>query len=149
MYKKAWCTYKVDVFRPPPCKGIQDSLRLWIPRRGLRILITGFQIFFSETWIPNSNCYWDSGFLQLFFGFQGPGLRIPQFPRFRNRWGGWGDCFANLNLLLFYRSRCLRRRCCLSSLCNNATRHHIFYRGRVGLLVHVWKARRLTIEYES
>ena len=41
---------------PPPCKGIQDSLRFWIPRSGLRILITGFQIFFSETWIPDSNC---------------------------------------------------------------------------------------------
>ena len=77
------CTKKRDartklLFLAPPCKGIQDSLRFWIPRSGLRILITGFQIFFSETWIPDSNCLWDSGFLQLFFGFQGPGFRIPR-----------------------------------------------------------------------
>ena len=61
-----------------PCKGIQDTLGFWIPRRGLRIPITGFQIFFSRTWIPDSNCQWDSGFLHLYSGFQGPGFRIPQ-----------------------------------------------------------------------
>ena len=43
----------------------------------------GFQVldsrfFVSETWIPDSNCYWDSGFLELFSGFQSPGFRIPQ-----------------------------------------------------------------------
>ena len=134
MYKKAWCTYKVVVFRPPhPCKGIQDSLRFRIPRRGLGILITGFQIFFSETWIPDSySCFsdskaQDSGFQEEKF----TRFRIPRrkIPRFRNPDSlTWGDCFANLNQLLFCRSCCLRRRCCLSSLYNNATRHHIFYR---------------------
>ena len=57
--------------------------------------------------------------------FQDSGFHEEKFPRFRNP---WGDCFANLNRLLFCRSRCLCRRCCLSSLYNNATRHHIFYR---------------------
>ena len=40
----------------------------------------GFRIpdLFSGPWIPDSNCYWDSGFLQLFSGFQGPGFRILQ-----------------------------------------------------------------------
>ena len=126
------CTKKRDartklLFFAPPCKGIQDSLRFWIPRSGLRILITGFQIFFSETWIPDSySCFsdskaQDSGFQEEKF----PRFRIPlrKIPRFRNP---WGDCFANLNRLLFCRSRCLCRRCCLSSLYNNATRHHIF-----------------------
>ena len=100
----------------------------------------------STPWIPNSN-YWiqdlfqwnlDSGF-QLLVGFRIPtavssdskaqdsGFHEEKFPRFRNPdCLTWGDCFANLNLLLFCRSRCLRRRS--SSLCNNATRHHIFYR---------------------
>ena len=98
-------------------------------KRQPSILITGFQIFFSETWIPDSySCFWDSkaqdsGFQEEKF----PRFRIPlrKIPRFRNP---WGDCFANINPLLFCRSRCLCRRCCLSSLCNNATRHHIFYR---------------------
>ena len=61
-----------------PCKGIQDTLGFWIPRRGFRIPFTGFQIFLGGTWIPDSNCYWDSGFLHLYSGFQGPGFRIPQ-----------------------------------------------------------------------
>ena len=37
-------------------KGIQDILEFWIPRLRFRIPITGFKIFFSETWIPDSNC---------------------------------------------------------------------------------------------
>ena len=39
-----------------PCKGIQDTLGFWIPRRGFRIPFTGFQIFLGGTWIPDSNC---------------------------------------------------------------------------------------------
>ena len=39
-----------------PCKGIRDTLGFWIPPRGFRIPITGCQIFFSGTWIPDSNC---------------------------------------------------------------------------------------------
>ena len=90
----------------------------------------------------------DSGFHEEKF----PRFRIPRrkIPRFRNPDSlTWGDCFANLNLLLFCRSRCLCRRCCLSCLYNNATRHHIFYRPCRRASVHVRKARRLTIEYES
>jgi len=44
------------------CKGIQDSLGFWIPRRGYRIPVTGFQPLTIESgfwipivnWIPNS-----------------------------------------------------------------------------------------------
>ena len=54
--------------------GIQDSLGFWIPRHGFRISITGFQFFFSWIWIADSNCLWDSGFLQLYSGFQSPGF---------------------------------------------------------------------------
>ena len=128
-------------FSPPPPPPPQSSLRFWIPHRGLRILITGFQIFFSEngfripvvSGIPDSySCFSDSK-------AQDSGCHEKKFPRFRiplrkipRFWNPdsltWGDCFANLNRLLFCRSRCLCRRCCLSALYNNATRHHIFYR---------------------
>ena len=37
-----------------PCKGNQDSPGVWIPSRGFRISGTGFQIFVSGTWIPDS-----------------------------------------------------------------------------------------------
>ena len=50
---KSQSKYSVEV---SPCKGIQDTLGLWIPRRGFRIPITGFQIFFSGTLIPDSDC---------------------------------------------------------------------------------------------
>ena len=52
----------------PPCKGIQDSLGFWIPGRGFRIQSTGFRIL----------CQWDSGFLELYSGFQSPRFWIPQ-----------------------------------------------------------------------
>ena len=70
--------------RPP-----QNSLRFWIPRRGLRILITGFQIFFSEigfripvvNGIPDSySCFSDSKAQDSGFHeekFQDSGIRIP------------------------------------------------------------------------
>ena len=32
----------------------RQSQGFWIPRRGFGIPITGFQIFFSGTWIPDS-----------------------------------------------------------------------------------------------
>ena len=59
----------------PACK---NWLNLSCRVHGFRILTTGFLIFFSGPWIPDSNCYWDSGFLQLYSGFQGSGFRIPQ-----------------------------------------------------------------------
>ena len=52
----------------PPCKGIQDSLGFWIPRRGFRIQSIGFRIL----------CQWDFGFLEMYSGFQSPGFCIPQ-----------------------------------------------------------------------
>ena len=54
--------------RITPCKGIQDSLGFWIPGIEFRIL-----------------CQWnlDSGFLELYSGFESPGLRIPQA---KTRW---------------------------------------------------------------
>ena len=65
-------------------KGIQDSHGFWIPRRGFRIPVTGFQIFSSGTRFPDSNCQWDSRFLQLYSGFQTPGFHWQKFPGFRN-----------------------------------------------------------------
>ena len=45
-----------------------------------------FPRFQNPAWIQDSNCYWDSGFLELYSGFQSPGFHIPQqkFPTFRN-----------------------------------------------------------------
>ena len=41
--------------------------------------------FFLEirTWISDSNCWWDSGFIELDSGFQRPAFRIPQANLFR------------------------------------------------------------------
>ena len=48
--------------------------RFWysrrIPPRGFRIV--------SGTWILDSDRYWDSGFLELYSGYQSPGFQIPQ-----------------------------------------------------------------------
>ena len=46
---------------------------LWIPDSRYWILV-----FVSGTWILDSNYWWDSGLLELYFGFQNPGFRIPQ-----------------------------------------------------------------------
>ena len=53
------------------------SLGFWITRHGFPALDSGF--FDSETWIPDLNHKWDSGFLELYSRFQSPGFRIPQF----------------------------------------------------------------------
>ena len=60
-------------------KSPHVTRKSWIldPTPWNRILITGIQIFFSGTWILDSNCEWDSGFLYLYSEFQGPGFRIP------------------------------------------------------------------------
>ena len=55
-----------------PYKGIQDSLGLWIPRKGFRIPVTGFRIL----------CQWNlesSGF-QMLVGFRIP-WAVFRFPR--------------------------------------------------------------------
>ena len=38
-----------------PCKGIQDCLGFWIPRRGFRILRYWIPVFVGGTWILHSN----------------------------------------------------------------------------------------------
>ena len=47
-------------------KEIQDSLGLSIPSYRFLTPGTGFPILVSETWIPDSNRYQDSEFLELF-----------------------------------------------------------------------------------
>ena len=63
-----------------PCNGIQDSLGFWIQHRGFWILGTGPRVI--RQW--NLDSGFQSGFLELYRGFQSPGLRIPQekLPRF-------------------------------------------------------------------
>ena len=55
-----------------PSKEIQDSRESWIPRFGFRILGTGFQYLSVGTWILDSNRFWDSGFLELYFQIPKP-----------------------------------------------------------------------------
>ena len=80
-----------------PCEGIKGSLGFWTPRHGFRIPGTGFQIFFSGTWIPvvsgipDSKAQ-DSGFhmqkcpryrIPPAKIFQDSGFQRQKFPRFR------------------------------------------------------------------
>ena len=55
----------------------RQSWGFWIPRRGFGIPITGFQIFFSGTWIPDSYGY------ILGSKVQDVGFHKQKFPRFR------------------------------------------------------------------
>ena len=57
-----------------PCNGIQASLGFWIQHRGFRILGTGPRVI--RQW--NLDSGFQSGFLELYRGFQSPGFRIPQ-----------------------------------------------------------------------
>ena len=79
--------FKVDWssnFRVTPCKGTQDGLGFWIPRCGFPDSSTAFPIFLKiGTWISDSNCWWDSGFIELDSGFQRPRFRITQANLFR------------------------------------------------------------------
>ena len=58
-----------------PCEGIKGSLGFWTPRHGFRIPGTGFQIFFSGTWIPVVSGVPDSK-------AQDSGFNRQTFPRF-------------------------------------------------------------------
>ena len=58
-----------------PCEGIKGSLGFWTPRHGFRIPGTGFQIFFSGTWIPVVSGIPDSK-------AQDSGFNRQTFPRF-------------------------------------------------------------------
>ena len=57
------------------CEGIKGSLGFWTPRHGFRIPGTGFQIFFSGTWIPVVSGIPDSK-------AQDSGFNRQTFPRF-------------------------------------------------------------------
>ena len=65
-------------FGVAPCKGIQDSLRFWIPHRGFRIPGTEFQYLSVELgfWIPVVTGIPNS--LSCNSGFQRTGFRMPQ-----------------------------------------------------------------------
>ena len=77
-----------------PKKGMQDSLGFRIPCRGFRTLGTGLQSLSVELKIPDTNCQWDSRFLEPYSRFQSPGFYIspleipgcliPEFPGFWN-----------------------------------------------------------------
>ena len=58
----------------PHVRDIQDSLGFLIPRCGFQI----FQVFVSGTLNLDPNRYWDSGFLELYSGFQSPRPSIPK-----------------------------------------------------------------------
>ena len=60
-------------------KEIQDSLGLSIPSYRFLTPGSGFPILVSGTWIPDSNRYRDSGFLELYSRYyRKPGFQIPQ-----------------------------------------------------------------------
>ena len=77
-----------------PKKGMQDCRGFCIPCRGFRILGTGLQSLSVELKIPDTNCQWDSRFLEPYSRFQSPGFYIspleipgcliPEFPGFWN-----------------------------------------------------------------
>ena len=62
------------------CKEIQDSLGFWIPRRGFRIVVTGFQSLSMELRfriliscaIPDSKTQHSGVHKQKFLGFRDP-----------------------------------------------------------------------------
>ena len=82
-----------------PCKGIQDSLKFWIPRIEFRVLVTGFQPLTIESafwianvnWIPNSKrCIQDSKAQDYGLHKQKfPGFWIPLHGAIQNKKEGW------------------------------------------------------------
>ena len=59
------------------CKGIQGSLGFWIPRLACRVTGIRSQSLSGEVGFCIPDSWWDSGFLELYFGFQSPGFGIP------------------------------------------------------------------------
>ena len=68
-----------------PFKGIPDSLGFWIPRHGFRIRGSESEFFVNGTWPPDSNRWWDSGFLELHLDSKARDSRFHEskFPEFR------------------------------------------------------------------
>ena len=61
-----------------PFKGIQDSLRFRIPGSESKFFVSG-------TWLPDSNRWWDTGFLELHLDSKAQDSRFQKqkFPEFR------------------------------------------------------------------
>ena len=59
------------------CKGIQDTLRFWIPCCGFQIPGTKLQILSSGSWI--SIIIGIPDFLRSILDYENPGFRIPEF----------------------------------------------------------------------
>ena len=68
------CRFQLRLQSPHACKGIQYSLGFWTPRHGFRIPGTGLRIL----------CQWnlDSGFREMYSGFQRPRFWIPRAKNF-------------------------------------------------------------------
>ena len=69
--------FEIDLHSfPPKCGNPRQSWilesALWIPDSRYWI-----PVFVSGTWTLLPNHQWDSGFLELYSGFQTPGVRIP------------------------------------------------------------------------
>ena len=61
-----------------PYKGIQDSPGFLIPSPGFQIPGTWFQVLCQWNLDSEFNRWWDSGFLEMYSGFQRPGFQIPR-----------------------------------------------------------------------
>ena len=112
---------------------MQDSFGFWILRREYRIPSTRSRIFGSETWIPNIAIVRDSGFLEMYLGFQILEFRIPQGQISRillsltqatsrilsqSRYGNENYPILRLTLVLFL--------ACLVTMCPHLSHHYKF-----------------------
>ena len=66
-------------------------LGFWITRHGFQALDSGF--FYCETWIPDLNHKWDSGFLELYSKAQDSGLHNSNFQIQDFTSKNFPDCF--------------------------------------------------------
>ena len=83
-------------------KGIQDIPGSWIPCRGFRILDTGFRIIYQWNL--------DSGFFELYSGFQSPGFLIFQAKIFPIRKPGFPYMGQIIHIFFYIRMLFLRSR---------------------------------------
>jgi len=89
-----------------PCKGIQASLRLWIPCCWFRIPDIGFLIFVKWNLDSGFQSLVGPGFLELYSGFQSPGFQIPRAKKFPDT-GIWIPLHgANCDLYCFLQVFC-------------------------------------------
>ena len=62
---------------------LQDSLGFWILTVDSRFQVLDSRFFVSRNWIPDSNHWWVSGFVELYSEFQSPKSR---FDKQKNSW---------------------------------------------------------------